>query len=96
MWDLGDARERRVLRGHADAVSFAAWSPDDSTVVTCSGDNTARVWDARTGDSLFVLDKHKKSVRGARCGRGRGCTRVRVRMRRGARGLFGDGCGGRR
>ena len=63
VWGVDDADARHVLSGHDDAVSFAAWSPDDSTIVTCSNDCTARAWDASTGRARFVLDKHKKSVR---------------------------------
>lgn len=36
----------RVLAGHRDDVTFAAWSPDGTQVATVSTDGTARVWDA--------------------------------------------------
>ena len=35
-----------VLRGHEGRVNSAAFSPDGSRIVTASGDNTARIWDA--------------------------------------------------
>ena len=35
-----------VLRGQEGRVNSAAFSPDGSRIVTASGDNTARIWDA--------------------------------------------------
>lgn len=37
---------------HEAAVSAVAFSPDSRSVVTGSGDNTARVWDARLGEPI--------------------------------------------
>lgn len=34
------------LTGHTKEVAYLAWSPDDSRLITCSHDKTARVWDA--------------------------------------------------
>lgn len=33
------------LTEHTDHVASLAWSPDDSRLITCSHDKTARVWD---------------------------------------------------
>lgn len=41
-----------VLRGHEDSVESAAFSPDGAQVVTTDEGNTARVWDAVTGDEV--------------------------------------------
>jgi WD40 repeat protein len=54
-----------TLSGHADAVEFAAFSPDGKHIVTASRDNTARVWDATTGRSLVTLSGHRDSVASA-------------------------------
>jgi WD40 repeat protein len=35
-----------ILRGHGSPVESAAFSPDGSRIVTASGDDTARIWDA--------------------------------------------------
>jgi TPR repeat protein len=51
-----------VLVGHAGAVSFAAYSPDGTRIVTASEDQTARIWDARTGAPLAVLLGHSDLV----------------------------------
>ena len=57
-----DLRERKVLRGHDDAVWSAAFSPNDARVVTASEDKTARVWDAATGKTIAVLSGHDDRV----------------------------------
>jgi WD40 repeat protein/class 3 adenylate cyclase len=56
---------RAVMRGHSQNVTKAAFSPDGTLVVTASQDNTARVWDARTGKLLWVLRGHGNFVNSA-------------------------------
>jgi WD40 repeat protein len=48
----------RVLRGHTGPVSTVAFSRDGKRVVTASGDNTARLWDAESGKEIAVLKGH--------------------------------------
>jgi WD40 repeat protein/serine/threonine protein kinase len=48
LWQV-DRNERVQLVGHVAAVLELDWSPNSEFVVTCSEDNTARIWDARTG-----------------------------------------------
>ncbi len=50
---------------HTDIVLDAAFSPDGKRVVTASSDDTARVWDAETGQSLVELRGHTGLVRNA-------------------------------
>jgi hypothetical protein len=47
---------------HFDYVLWASFSPNGQWVVTASRDNTARVWDARTGRPLTEPLKHGKPV----------------------------------
>lgn len=43
------------ITDHTDHVAYLAWSPDDSNLITCSFDKTARVWDTMVGFiPLFV------------------------------------------
>ena len=50
---------------HDTAVNSAAFSPDSQRVVTASDDNTARVWDANTGEILQQLVGHEDVVNSA-------------------------------
>ena len=46
-------------------VHSAAFSPDGSRIVTASGDNTARIWDAASAKEIAVLRGHDSDVRSA-------------------------------
>ena len=46
--------DRNALGAYGRLLS-AMFSPDGSRVVTASADNTARLWDARTGAALATL-----------------------------------------
>ena len=43
----------RPFRGHTDAVSSVAISPDGRFIVSGSHDNTICIWDAKTGEIIF-------------------------------------------
>lgn len=53
-----------VLSGHESAVNAAAFSPDDSSIVTGSHDKNVRVWHKGTDDAWTseVLEGHQGSV----------------------------------
>jgi len=51
-----------VLRGHAAGVFMAAFTPDGTRVVTASGDETARLWDATSGTELRRFGGHAGPV----------------------------------
>jgi WD40 repeat protein len=51
---------------HDGKVHSAQLSPDGQRVVTVSGDNTARLWDAGTGRPIGEPMKHEDSVNSAR------------------------------
>ena len=46
-------------------VRSAAFSPDGQRFVTASEDNSARIWDAATGQLIAVLEGHTSGVRSA-------------------------------
>jgi WD40 repeat protein len=52
---LSEARVRVLLRGHANWVNTARFSPDGRLLLTGSDDKTARIWDAQTGTLRKVL-----------------------------------------
>jgi len=58
---LLQSQTRRTLRGHQDYVRSVKWSPDGSKLATASRDETARVWDSRTGSELLTLQGHRGS-----------------------------------
>jgi serine/threonine protein kinase len=53
-----------TLYGHTGDVYGAAFSPDGTRIVTGSWDQTARVWDARTGLPQLELKGHTGRVHG--------------------------------
>jgi Tol biopolymer transport system component len=56
------SHERKILRGHEDSLSSAAFSPDGTRIVTASRDKTARLWDVETGQEIAVMRGHEDSV----------------------------------
>ena len=57
-------RKCAQLSGHTDTVNSAAYSPDGKFIVTASGDQTARIWDAATGQEVRNLSGHAtRSIR---------------------------------
>jgi len=53
-----------TLKGHGSGVESASFSPDGTRIVTASQDQTAKVWDARTGAETLSL-KHTAKVQSA-------------------------------
>jgi WD40 repeat protein len=55
----------RVLSGHTDGLTSAAWSPDAQRIVTTSMDHTARVWLASGALEPVVFKGHGGAVNSA-------------------------------
>jgi WD40 repeat protein/class 3 adenylate cyclase len=49
------SRIRLTLRGHEDSIEDMTYSPDGKLIATASLDETARLWDATTGQELLRL-----------------------------------------
>jgi WD40 repeat protein len=47
---------------HDASVYTAEFSPDGTKVVTASSDDTARIWDATSGDTIYILAGHTKAI----------------------------------
>ena len=50
-------------KGHTDWVSSVAFAPDGKTLASGSGDDTIKLWDARSGEILRTLEGHTSGVR---------------------------------
>ena len=63
--DKARKRQPPGQRSHRSGVTTLAFSHDGRRIVTGSWDGTAKVWDAATGDLLYILDSGRP-VRSAR------------------------------
>ena len=61
IWD-SSGKLVNSLKKHENQILFASFSPDALQVVTASKDHTARLWNAKTGEQLHVLEGHDKPV----------------------------------
>lgn len=52
--------------GHTKSINTSEYSTDGKYIVTASGDKTAKIWNAVTGDLLLDLKGHKEEVRTAK------------------------------
>ncbi|ADO70195.1 WD40 repeat domain-containing protein [Stigmatella aurantiaca] len=55
VWDSKDWRRVQTFEGHGEEVQAAAFVSEDR-VVSISGDSSARLWEARTGENLRTLE----------------------------------------
>ena len=59
MWDPVTGEQLKLsLTGHAEWVTSMSWSPSDDHILTTSADQTARIWDAVTGEELPIFTGH--------------------------------------
>ena len=56
------APKRSSLKGHTDAVTSVAFSPDGKRIVSGSQDQTVKVWDADKGTETLTLKGHTQLV----------------------------------
>ena len=59
IWDITDPNaplQLATLSGHSDSIYKVAFSPDGEYVISGSGDNTARVWEAATGREVARMN----------------------------------------
>ena len=51
--------------GHTSILNSAIFNATGTQIVTASGDNTARIWDAASGELLHTLEGHTDWVKSA-------------------------------
>ena len=52
----------KTLKGHGDQVYRAIFSHNSQLIASASADNTVRIWNAKTGESLRTLRGHQDEV----------------------------------
>ena len=56
LWSLRERRRTLTFKGHSDEVNCVAFLEGDVSVVTGSGDGTAKLWDRQTGEVLHTFE----------------------------------------
>src|SRR5947209_6563954 len=51
-----------TLRGHENAITGVAWSPDGRVLASGSADNTIRLWDGQSEQLLYTLEGHVDAI----------------------------------
>ena len=62
LWDIASGTLKNTLIGHVGGVNDVAFSPDSSTLVSGSMDNTVCLWDVSTGNYKTTLIAHADDV----------------------------------
>ncbi|KAF0332771.1 NACHT domain-containing protein, partial [Gigaspora margarita] len=55
IYDAQTLKEKRTLSGHTDTVWSVVYSPNGEQIASGSDDKTVRLWDAKTGKALAVI-----------------------------------------
>jgi WD40 repeat protein/serine/threonine protein kinase len=62
VWNLPDGTEFKRLKGHSATIDAVVFSPDGTRLATVAGDNSARVWDAHSGNTVAVMQGEGEAV----------------------------------
>jgi WD40 repeat protein len=64
IWDLENGRQLDTLKGHLDAITCVAVTPNGRLVVSGSEDHTLKVWDMENAHEIRTLSGHTAAVNG--------------------------------
>ena len=56
--DVSKFKCLETLKGHSYGVLSVSYSPDGTKIISGSGDETVKIWDANTGECLKTLKGH--------------------------------------
>ncbi len=56
LWDMSNASELNIFKGHSETIESIAFSPDEKVVASGSDDETIKLWDCKSGKLLKTLD----------------------------------------
>ena len=62
MWDIATGIDLVLIETHSTRVNDVSFSPDGTTILTASGDKTARIWCAATGRCIWSFEGHHAGV----------------------------------
>ncbi|KAI0157727.1 WD40-repeat-containing domain protein [Xylariaceae sp. FL1272] len=62
IWEVPSFKKLYTINEHPTSVGNIAWSWDDTMLVTCCRDGTARLFDAQNGECLQQLEKLREPV----------------------------------
>jgi len=61
-WNINSGELKNTLIGHLSWVNSIVYSPDGSTLASCSKDKTIKLWDINSGEVKNTLTGHSDSV----------------------------------
>ena len=56
---------RLTLGDHQASIAFIIWSPDDSKIISCSCDKTAKIWDVASKQCIYMTKQQQTPVSSA-------------------------------
>ncbi len=73
LWDVATVEQQTALGGHTARVNALDFSPDNTLLLSASGegnaqtiDNSVRLWDVAAGTQAAILESHSAPVRAAK------------------------------